>query len=80
LVFHSDFPKKEEVDRYWNLTVGFKRIRIKLLNGRLVFLWILDRIGFGFWPSFGYWISYQSTSDTKLRANGSLYNCTFTLF
>ena len=25
LVFHSDFPKKEEVDRYWNLTVGFSK-------------------------------------------------------
>jgi hypothetical protein len=80
LVFHSDFPKKEEVDRYWNLTVGFS----KDLN--LISLWTVSS---SFWILDRTWILvvfldtgflYQSTSDTKLMAQDSLYNCSFTLF
>jgi hypothetical protein len=71
LVFHSDFPKKEEVDRYWNLTVGFSKDLNLISSGRLVSLfgyWI--GLGFGFGLSFS-WIPdflYQSTSITKLIA------------
>jgi len=71
LVFHSDFPKKEEVDRYWNLTVGFSKDLNLISSGRLVSLfgyWI--GLGFGFGLSFSWILDflYQSTSITKLIA------------
>jgi len=80
LVFHSDFPKKEEVDQYWNLTVGFSKDLNLISYWTVVFPWILDQdLDFGLF-SVDTGFLYQSTSDTKLMTTDSLYNCSFTLF